>query len=200
MILPTNFSNLIGWAKEIELFSILFIYYLELVFYRMKQPITYFETLKALKSQILSSRYRAALLINQEASALYFAVGKTISEKVKIEKWGSHVLENLSNDLQGELPGLKGFSSTNLKRMRLFYEEWSMYFEQNSDNQMVSIRPSITDELKKVFLSISFTHHYELLIKTQNLEQRLFYIQKVRQKYWSVEVLKHHLKTNLLHG
>ena len=81
----------------------------------------YTETIKQLKSAILASRYKAATLANRELITLYFNVGKVINEKIKIGKWGDKVLEQLSDDLQLELPGLKGFSATNIKRMKSFY-------------------------------------------------------------------------------
>ena len=80
----------------------------------------YSETIKQLKSAILASRYRAAVLANRELLALYFSVGKLIDEKTKQGKWGDKILEQLSLDLQRELPGLKGFSATNIKRMKTF--------------------------------------------------------------------------------
>ena len=43
-------------------------------------------------------------------------IGKLISEKSKQEKWGAKVIEQMSADLQKELPGLRGFSFTNLKK------------------------------------------------------------------------------------
>lgn len=172
----------------------------------MTELSNYTETIKNLKATILSSRYRAAVLVNQEMLALYFSVGKLISDKTQQEAWGSSVLERLSQDLQNELPGLKGFSATNLKRMRLFHEEWnsSIIIDSNNektiqitDSEEVIIRPSVTDELKALFLQVSFTHHYELLIKTKTLEERIFYIQKVAQNFWSVDTLKHQIKANL---
>ena len=38
--------------------------------------------------------------------------------------WGSKALDSISERLQRELPGLRGFSSGNLKKMRILYEEW----------------------------------------------------------------------------
>ena len=38
--------------------------------------------------------------------------------------WGAKALDSISERLQRELPGLRGFSSGNLKKMRIFYEEW----------------------------------------------------------------------------
>ena len=39
---------------------------------------------------------------------------------------GTSALKRISDQLLRELPGLKGFSETNLKKMRLFYENWQM--------------------------------------------------------------------------
>lgn len=59
----------------------------------------------------------------------------------------------------------------------------------------------LTDDLQssdlESFLSIGFTHHYELLIKTDSLEERLFYIQHCANEFWSIEKLKYNLKNNL---
>lgn len=171
----------------------------------MQELTIYTETLKSLKSAILSSRYRAAILVNQEVLTLYFFVGKLISEKIQQEKWGAKVLERLSQDLQNELPGLRGFSASNIKKMRIFYEAWSPFFDfslpinlsQNSDFQERIIGSSGTNQFEKSFLQISFTHHFEILIKTRTIEQRTFYIQKVAKNFWSVDTLKHHLKADL---
>jgi predicted nuclease of restriction endonuclease-like (RecB) superfamily len=54
-----------------------------------------------------------------------------------------------------------------------------------------------TDEELKSFLSIGFTHHYEILSKAKEQTERLFYIQKCATEFWSVETLKYHLKSNL---
>ncbi|MDR1884214.1 MAG: hypothetical protein LBR26_15745 [Prevotella sp.] len=42
--------------------------------------ISYSEAIKAIKSAILQSRYRAAALANREMLSLYFGIGKYISE------------------------------------------------------------------------------------------------------------------------
>ena len=38
--------------------------------------------------------------------------------------WGTGAINLISNRLQQELPGLRGFSATNMKSMRLFFEAW----------------------------------------------------------------------------
>jgi DUF1016 N-terminal domain len=78
-----------------------------------------------LKQQILSSRYIVAKIANAESLKLYYNIGKAINQQAKEENWGSKVLETISDRLQQELPGLRGFSASNLKKMRLFYNAWN---------------------------------------------------------------------------
>ena len=87
--------------------------------------INYLSFIQEVKEHIVKSRYIAARLVNREQLLLYFLVGKRLSEKVAAEKWGAKVIEQIAADLQKELPGLRGFSFTNLKNMRQFADEYS---------------------------------------------------------------------------
>jgi len=80
---------------------------------------SYIEFIQSIKQQIVQSLYAAARLANREQLMLYFKTGVMISEKIRAKKWGAKVLDQISADLQKELPGLKGFSSGNLKKIRL---------------------------------------------------------------------------------
>ncbi|MBO4297759.1 MAG: hypothetical protein J5998_03080, partial [Clostridia bacterium] len=40
--------------------------------------------------------------------------------------WGKGAIDAISERLDKELPGLRGFTSRNLRYMRTFYEEWEM--------------------------------------------------------------------------
>ena len=40
--------------------------------------------------------------------------------------WGTGAVDAISEQLQKEMPGLRGFSARNLRYMRTFYEEWSV--------------------------------------------------------------------------
>ncbi|PKP45518.1 MAG: hypothetical protein CVT95_08590, partial [Bacteroidetes bacterium HGW-Bacteroidetes-12] len=138
----------------------------------------YISTVKQIKSEILSSRYKIASVANKELLYLYFKIGKIISTKVENEKWGNNTIEKLSIDLQNELNGLRGFSSTNLKRMQVFYSEWfpligQSIFTDNEFSQTLSdelkktknaIRPTLSDELEKYFSNISFSAHYDIIL------------------------------------
>lgn len=173
----------------------------------------YKTAIKELKSMILTSRYRAASLANQELLLLYFSVGEFISMKSRQGDWGAGILNALSEDLQKELPGLKGFGATNLKRMRLFFEAWDSKFAirplltdelSQSKKQVAEQRnmkpanhPLLTDELTKAFTAISFTHHSEILAAVKEPSHRLFYIEQTALNFWSVSTLKYQIASNL---
>lgn len=177
----------------------------------------YVAVLSQIKSEILNSRYLIAKMANRELLNLYFKVGKVVSEKAASGKWGSGTIKNLSDDLQNELKGLRGFSFANIKKMRQFYEEWSTYIDCSSfKNEKSSLIMSQleNDEIKEkekelqksslltsqfiyAFFLVGFTAHCEILSKVKKLDERIFYIVKNADEFWSVETLKHKIKNNL---
>jgi predicted nuclease of restriction endonuclease-like (RecB) superfamily len=100
-----------------------------------------------IKDAIVRSRYQAAKLVNKELLSLYYAVGRYVSENSRVGAWGKGAIRRLSDNLQRELPGLRGFSESSIKRMREFYEQWMVIFlnrplsmgeivsAQNSENE-----------------------------------------------------------------
>lgn len=92
-------------------------------------PRDFAAAVKDIKLAILQSRARAAHASNVEALKLYFYVGGYVSKKTRTAKWGSGAIDALSNRLQVELPGLRGFSASNIKYMRIFFEAWTKWFE-----------------------------------------------------------------------
>ena len=62
---------------------------------------------------------------------------------------------------------------------------------------MVINRSTVTNELEIYFEKVGLSHHFEILSKTKTIEERLFYIQKTALEFWSVNTLRHHLKSNL---
>ena len=86
---------------------------------------TYIEAARVIKEAILRSQYRAASSANKEQLSLYYGIGGYVSKNSRKGFWGKGAIETISLQLQKELPGLRGFSATNIKNMRSFYEEWS---------------------------------------------------------------------------
>ena len=186
----------------------------------------YTQAIKAIKQAILRSRYQAALLANREMLMLYFSVGEYISKNSREGKWGTNAIEVISTQLQKELPGLRGFSTTNLKNMRLFYEAWQHVIPDSQIRQLptdeihqmpsdelqisdihensndVLNRQIPSDELKineilRNFVSIGFSHHIAIINGAKSYEERIFYITNCAVGFWSHEKLKYNLKSNL---
>lgn len=171
----------------------------------------YISAVKIIKDAILKSRYRAAQKVNNEMLALYYGIGGFISVESRNAQWGTGAIKAISLMLKQELPGLRGFSETNIKRMRQFYEAWSSYFtnrpfqmgdlELTVSDKAIIIRPFETDDLSeqdlKSFLSVGFTLHGILLSKTKTLDERLFYIRMCAEKFWDADELRYHIGEGL---
>lgn len=116
----------------------------------MEQSIrqNYLEEVRKIREAISISRYYAARLVNGETLRLYYSVGKFISLNTRNAKWGTGALRNISQQLQQEMPGLKGFSEGNMRKMRLFYEAWQPVFEPRM-NETLEIVP-ITDRIELI--------------------------------------------------
>ena len=84
----------------------------------------YDDAVRVIKTAILQSQYDAAKTVNEKQLMLYYGIGKYISLNSRNGFWGQGAIEAISEQLSRELPGLRGFTSRNLRYMRTFYEEW----------------------------------------------------------------------------
>ncbi len=166
------------------------------------------QAVKEIKTAILQSRYIAARQANAEQLKLYFAVGGYVSANTRgKDKWGTGAIEQISSLLSRELPGLKGFSASNIRYMRQFFDEWNaveirqtLSGDFNSNLQLpepiMEIHQSVIGEFANAFLSIGFTHHIHIFSKCKTLEERLYYIQECASHFWSCRTLLQHLKAD----
>lgn len=170
---------------------------------------------QTIKTAILQSQARAVKAVNQEQLALYFGIGRFVSENTRNKNWGKGVINAISNQLKQELPGLRGFGERNLKNMRAFYETWydiesnsaviTAEFDKESAiataelTQHIDNRTNTIHQLQLTnvpnfplseFLGISFTHHITIITYTKAFEERLFYIKYAYNNKTSVDVLE----------
>ncbi len=169
----------------------------------MAEPINYTSAVETIKTAILQGQYQAAKDVNRVQLALYFAIGRYISKNTRKKFWGQGALGIISEQLKKELPGLKGFSESNLKNMRKFYENW-IILDANSTDAIVELQNSnSTDasvELQKVenkidinnsitisnvnhfpiedFFKLPFSHHLVIVEKVKDLDARYYYIHR----------------------
>lgn len=169
---------------------------------------------QAIKGAILQSQQKALAAINQEQLALYYGIGRFVSVNTRNKNWGKGFIEAISEQLRKELPGLRGFSVASLRKMRTFYEEWAIL----SDNSFVGTNELINEEKKTfvetnelpivqfkigadfpiaAFMNIGFTHHYVIISKVKDTEQRKFYIQIAADTKAKVEDLEQMINDDL---
>ncbi|MBO5025722.1 MAG: DUF1016 family protein [Bacteroidaceae bacterium] len=176
----------------------------------------YTKAVRIIKEAILRSQYRAASSANKEQLSLYYGIGCYVSKNSRGNFWGKGAIETISQQLQRELPGLRGFSATNIKNMRSFYEEWSSIVNRQpmaDENQaLTAISNSELDELLLLakirqpmadkfnwsdFVAIGFSHHIEIITKAKSLDARLFYIHESATRFWNKYTLRDYLKADL---
>ncbi len=159
-----------------------------------------------LKSKIRSVQIKAAISINSALIEFYWDMGKMIVEREP--DWGSHFLENLSIDLKEEFPAMQGFSVTNLKYCKLFYNYLSIR-PQPGDKLKNTKSPQPGDEtelvqqqadcrvLYNLLIKIPWGHTKLLINKIKDINETLFYIQQTITNGWSRDVLALQIKSNL---
>ena len=171
---------------------------------------SYNEAVQTIKRAILQSRIKAASFVNKEMLTLYYNIGQYVSQNSRNDYWGQGAIEYISTHLQKELPGLRGFSATNIKLMRIFYEGWCCEISNSSvatdefeyvDNKQITIHQlqlmNYDDKTIADFFQIGFTHHSLILASVKEVTERLFYIKACAQNGWAAETLKFHIKENL---
>ena len=102
-----------------------------------------------IKAAILQGQYEACKGVNRIQLAVYFGIGKYISQHTRKGVWGTGALEAISGQLRRELPGLRGYSASALKNMRKFYENWNM-LDSNSTSVLADISSVATDEFHEI--------------------------------------------------
>ena len=176
--------------------------------------IKYRNAVSTIKQAILQSQYRAAKLVTGEQLSLYFGIGGYVSANSREGTWGTGAIDRISEQLRRELPGLRGFSASSIKDMRAFYEFWCQYINRQplavdlqitENNTVIDIdsfalqnwSPLAVEINREEFLSVSFSHHIEILHKTKDIQEVLFYIHQTVIHKWDKYDLRDRLKSGL---
>ena len=178
------------------------------------------QAVETIKTAILQGQHEALKGTNRVQLAVYYGIGKYLSKNTRRFAYGTGALKAISEQLRKDMPGLRGFSETNLKNMRLFYEQWdfldansSVTTDESSNNQQSSVAtdelqspanqidiyrviaiPNITDFPIESFFSVPFSHHMEIYKKVHDLPARYYYIHRTAEEHLSVEELERLIK------
>lgn len=179
----------------------------------------YNDAVKQIKTAIMQSQAKALKGVNQEQLALYYGIGRFISQNSRAGFWGKDAIDTISRQLSTEVPGLRGFSPRNLRNMRMFYEEWKCldtnladasakldFGNKSADSSAnldlcKSLAPlEIADIPIVAFFSIGFSHHTLILSKTKTLEERRYYIQLCSDLQLSYDALERKIAEDAYHN
>lgn len=119
--------------------------------------------------------YRAA---NSAMLESYWNIGQYLSEQVKHSKWGKSVVSELSRWLQYRVPGIKGFSSQNLWRMKQLVE---LYIDD--------------ERLSPLVREIGWTQNCIIMAQCKQPEEREFYLRSTIKAGWTKSVLEQQISS-----
>ncbi len=155
--------------------------------------VSYVELFDSLKTRIQEARVKAALSVNRELVILYWDIGRLIIQRQEEEGWGASVIERLSRDLQATLPDARGFSISNIWRMRAF----CLAYPPSRENLAQPVREGSVVTLPQAVADIPWGHNIALIEKVKDREKRLWYARQTAQHGWSRAVLVHQIESNL---
>jgi predicted nuclease of restriction endonuclease-like (RecB) superfamily len=129
---------------------------------------------------IEQARNRAYQAVNTELVGLYWQIGKYISRKIETAEWGEGVVDQLAQHLARTLPGLRGYTRSNLFRMRQFYE---IYAGDEKVSSLVTQLP--------------WTHNLIILTQSKRPEEREFYLRMAIRERWGKRDLERQFRQAL---
>ncbi|MBN9392128.1 MAG: DUF1016 family protein [Chloroflexi bacterium] len=135
----------------------------------------YHAFLNQIRSEIQSSRTRAALAVNSELIYHYWRLGKEIGQKFEEQGWGTKIIDKLAHDLDQ-----KGYSPRNLRYMRAFAQAWP-----------------VEEILQQVVAKLPWGHNVRLLEYCKSGTEREWYARKALEHGWSRDILALQIENGL---
>ena len=187
----------------------------------------YAEWLAGVKANIRKAQIKAAVRVNEELLRLYWDMGRDISRRRLDAHYGSGFFATLSRDLRDEFPDMEGFSVSNLKYIKRFYEFYApaILHQLGAESETPTApgqkrhqagdelierknRQQLADDLDEenrhqvgdVFqclFAIPWRHHVEIFTHAGSMEEALFYVAKTAENGWSRNVLTNMMEAGL---
>lgn len=153
----------------------------------------YCKWIRQISQRYQQSQIKAAIRVNTEMLEFYWSLGKDIVDLQAENRWGSNFFENLSKDMIELLPNVKGFSVTNLRYMKRFYELFS-----GIDKSLSQVEAENLPQVGADLFCVPWGHMKVIIDKCRNNPLKAnFYVNQVRKNDWSRAVLMNFLDTDL---
>ena len=111
---------------------------------------------------IYSAKQKAEYQVNSTIIDLYWSIGEYVSKQIDVNGWGKSTVKALSEYILSKEPGIRGYSSQNIWRMKQFYETYKD-------------KP----ELSKLLRENTWSNNLHIISKTKSYEEkeklRLYY-------------------------
>ncbi len=127
---------------------------------------------------IREGRSRAYQAVNAALIETYWSVGEFLSSKVVQNGWGKGTVEELAAWLSASAADAKGFSASNLWRMKQFFEAY----------RYDAILAPLVRELP-------WTHNLLILSRTKSDEEREFYVRSAIRARWTKRELTRQIES-----
>jgi predicted nuclease of restriction endonuclease-like (RecB) superfamily len=186
----------------------------------------YLKWFSEIKNKIRSTQIRAALAANATLIEFYYDLGGMIVEKQEQSAWGDKLVLQLSKDLQAEFPEMSGFSYTNLKFCKQFFNyfqlspkhrgvigQQSVSQLQNTNNEnntvfqqtinkldfqfLDELSPEAIEKFKKLIFNTPWGHIIQIISKVKDSQDAPFYLFETQKNAWSRDVLALQIKNRL---
>ena len=131
-------------------------------------------------SIIDKARENAFQAVNRELINMYWNIGQYVSHRVAEDNWGKSVVKDFSDFIQKHYVGIKGFSASNIWRMKQFYELYTeneklaTLLRELSWSHNLLIMPCKTYEEREFYLVLSIKNRYSYRELKRQIDSALF--------------------------
>ena len=125
---------------------------------------------------INAARENALKKVNEELIGMYWKIGEYLHLESQKASFGDGYIDSLTQEIQSEFPGIRGFNRRGLYRMKKFYET---YYKNELVTPLVS--------------QISWTNHLLIMSSCKSDEEREFYIRLCIKENYSKRQLQRQL-------
>ena len=123
---------------------------------------------------IYSAKQKAEYQVNSSIIDLYWSIGEYVSYQIDVNGWGKSTVKALSEYILSKEPGIRGYSSQNIWRMKQFYETYKD-------------KP----ELSKLLRENTWSNNLHIISKTKSYEEKEFYLKLAsKEKYKAKELAR----------
>ena len=124
-------------------------------------------------SLIDTARTRTMAAVNTALIDLYWQIGKHISERIASGSWGQGTVAEVAEFIRRQIPNARGFSASNLWRMRQFFDTYHHW-----------------GKLAALLRELSWTHNLLILGKCKREEEHEFYLRMAAEQKWTSRQLE----------